>query len=106
MLLHFPQIKLTEEEKETDDNPFITVIEKRYELLADLTAVDFNVKIADFGVSRELEHGRLADTPEGTRLVIAPEALREGFDHRVDVWGVGIIGYMLLTKELIFKSNT
>ena len=105
MLLHFPEIKLSDDDKNFDSNPFTTVLEKRYELLNDLTEVNFEVKIADFGVSRELEHGRLADTPEGTRLVIAPEALREGFDHRVDVWGVGIIAYMLLTKEFIFKSN-
>ena len=105
-MLHFQELELTQAEKKADTSPFSTVLEKRYALLGDLTQVKFEVKIADFGVSRELEHGRLADTPEGTRLVIAPEALRERFDHRVDVWGVGIIAYMLLTKQLIFKTNS
>ena len=36
--------------------------------------------------------------------MIAPEALHPGFDHRVDVWGVGVIFYMLLTSGNLFSS--
>ena len=46
----------------------------------------------------------MADTPCGTVEVIAPEALQPGYDHRVDVWGVGVIFYMLLTFQNLFSS--
>ena len=46
----------------------------------------------------------MADTPCGTIEVIAPEALQPGYDHRVDVWGVGVIFYMLLTFQNLFSS--
>ena len=36
--------------------------------------------------------------------VIAPEALNPGFDQRVDVWGVGVIFYMLLTSSNLFPN--
>ena len=36
--------------------------------------------------------------------VIAPEALNPGFDQRVDVWGVGVIFYMLLTSSNLFSN--
>ncbi len=41
--------------------------------------------------------------------VIAPEAIAgfsdNGYDHRVDVWGVGQVCYMLLNSEWMFKSE-
>ena len=46
----------------------------------------------------------LAQTPCGTIEVIAPEALEPGFDHRVDVWGVGVIFYNLLTSTDLFSG--
>ena len=46
----------------------------------------------------------MADTPCGTIEVIAPEALQPGYDHRVDVWGVGVIFYQLLTSASLFNS--
>ena len=46
----------------------------------------------------------MADTACGTIEVIAPEALKPGYDHRVDVWGVGVIFYMLLTYQNLFNS--
>ena len=66
-------------------------------LCGDLSKEQFSVKIADYGLSCRLYKQSLADTPCGTIEVIAPEALSSGFDHRVDVWGVGVIFYMLLT---------
>ena len=44
----------------------------------------------------------MADTPCGTLEFIAPEVVDSGFDHRVDVWGVGLIFYMLLTLKYAF----
>ena len=36
--------------------------------------------------------------------VIAPDALLGGYDQRVDVWGIGVIFYMLLTLQNVFES--
>ena len=68
--------------------------------------VKFKVKIADYGLSRVLKNQSLADTPCGTIDVIAPDALLKGFDQRVDVWGVGVIFYMLLTFNNMFNDST
>ena len=78
---------------------------KRKEFLTDLTKVDFEVKIADYGLARVLHKGELAGTPCGKAEVMAPEAMEPGFDSRVDVWGVGIICYMLLTSSNVFLNS-
>ena len=51
-----------------------------------------------------MSYPSLADTPCGTIEVIAPDALQTGFDHRVDVWGIGVIYYMLLTFNNLFND--
>ena len=74
-------------------------------LLKDLTKIEFDVKIADYGLSRILKEGELADTACGTPDVIAPEAKTKYFDHRVDVWGVGNICYTLITLRNMFADS-
>ena len=44
-------------------------------------------------------------TPCGTIEVIAPEALGPGSDHRVDVWGVGLICYMARMSDVMFRTK-
>ena len=61
--------------------------------------------IADYGISCRLDRRELAQTVCGTVEVIAPEALSPGFDQRVDVWGVGVIFYMLLTATNLFSTT-
>ena len=51
-----------------------------------------------------LPNKSLAVTPCGTFEVIAPDALQTGFDHRVDVWGVGVIFYMMLTFTNLYDD--
>ena len=36
---------------------------------------------------------------------VKKNTLKTGYDHRVDVWGLGQICYMLLTPELMFKTE-
>ena len=74
--------------------------------MKDLTKIHFDVKIVDYGLSRILQHGSLAETPQGTPDLIAPEVLVGSYDQRVDVWGVGIITYMMLTASHIFHNET
>lgn len=52
----------------------------------------FEIKIADFGYSRELEHGEKSGSWYGSPLMMAPESLfSKGYDHKVDVWACGIL---------------
>ena len=58
----------------------------------DLTKEKFEVKIADFGYSRELNRGEKSGSWYGSPLLMAPESLFSlGYDHKVDVWALGII---------------
>ena len=58
----------------------------------------FEVKIADLGFARRLDHDSLAATRLGTPLVMAPEVLEGNkYDHSADVWSLGCIFYEMLT---------
>lgn len=75
-----------------------------------------NYLLGDFGISRILEEGMMAHTGMGTKSYAAPEQFtsgkKEGYDHRVDIYSLGITMYKLLNKgmlpfedELKSKSN-
>jgi len=62
-----------------------------------LLCVSANViKIADFGLSKDVESGNL-QTSCGTPSYVAPEVLLGGqYDNEVDIWSIGVITYVLL----------
>ena len=75
-------------------------------MLKDLKTLDFQVKIIDYGLSRTIDPGSVAETPCGTRELVAPELIDgSGYDFRVDVWNLGVIMYMLLTCAVPFQSE-
>jgi len=54
------------------------------------------IKIADFGLSKDIESGNL-QTSCGTPSYVAPEVLLGGqYDNEVDIWSIGVITYVLL----------
>ena len=62
------------------------------------------VKIIDFGLSKKLID--LNNTPNlGTDLHRAPEVEEGNYEHRVDVWGLGLIFYCLLNGALMFSND-
>jgi serine/threonine protein kinase len=78
------------------------------------TELDF-VKVLDFGLVRlRPEHAgdqiRLsADRPiGGTPAYTAPEIARgqPSYDHRIDLYAVGCVGYWLLTGKLVFEGES
>lgn len=64
------------------------------------------VKLSDFGLACKYEHDKPPTTKCGSILSVAPEMLvRESYCHKVDVWGIGIILYELLSTDLPFYSE-
>ena len=91
LLIHFPNRNNKEPFKAAD---------------VDLKTEPFEVKIADFGYSRELGHGEKSGSWYGSPLLMAPESLfSQGYDHKVDVWACGIIYFQLITGYFVFQAN-
>ncbi|EPQ27686.1 uncharacterized protein PFL1_04824 [Pseudozyma flocculosa PF-1] len=66
-----------------------------------------NVKLGDFGFTREFEGKRLMDTFCGTTGYAAPEMLagKRYTGQEVDIWSLGIILYALLCGALPFDDD-
>jgi len=61
------------------------------------------IKIGDFGWAVHNPKNLKGDTVVGTRNYIAPEMLSgEEYDHKVDIWSLGIVAYEMLVGELPF----
>ena len=74
-----------------------------------LLSFDGEVKVADFGLAKA--RGRIVQTQagvvKGKLAYMSPEQLRgEEIDHRVDVFGLGIVLYELLTGMRLFLGQT
>jgi carbon catabolite-derepressing protein kinase len=68
---------------------------------------DLNIKIADFGLSREITDGRFLHTSCGSTNYAAPEILR-GSSYagpEIDVWSAGVILYVMLLAYLPFDEQ-
>jgi eukaryotic-like serine/threonine-protein kinase len=78
------------------------------------TELDF-VKVLDFGLVRlrpiQAEEAVTFTADAGVRLTpayAAPEIARgeDSYDHRVDIYAVGCVGYWLLSGKLVFEART
>lgn len=66
---------------------------------------EFNIKIADFGLSKFFEDD-LFGTLCGTPLTMAPEVLKnEPYSEKCDTWSFGVISYYLLFLDYPFFSS-
>jgi len=76
---------------------------------------DWWVKIADFGISKRATEG-LTDlrTLTGTPAFAAPEVLgfvqssdrpNDSYTNAVDIWSLGVITFLILTGETLFKDQ-
>ena len=66
--------------------------------------------LADFGISRIVEKGDLAHTYQGTWQLAAPEQFdgltgRNGYDHRVDIYSLGLTLYYLANNQKFPSCN-
>ncbi len=66
-----------------------------------LIDTDGSVKLADFGVSRELNQSGMARSMVGTPLFMAPEVLEgEAYSSVADVWSLGIVALHVANGEI------
>ena len=67
---------------------------------------DYNdVKVIDLGLAKPLKKGENLDEVVGTPYYIAPEMLRHKYDHKCDIWSVGVIAFMLLGGYAPFDGD-
>ena len=107
VVLHFPCLEPKPEDYRNPIEYASSLNEKLSEILrGNLLQQDFEVKIVDYGLSRMVDEMNLNHTPDvGTRLMKAPE-LKEGhYDYKVDAWGIGIIFYMLVNCDWMFRKE-
>ena len=70
-----------------------------------------DVKLADFGLSRQINAESLAKTYVGTPLYMAPEVMNvrynkgERYTDRADIWSIGCISYELITGTRPYKAD-
>jgi len=66
---------------------------------------DMKLKITDFGYSCFIDNKKGLKLALGTPDYIAPEVLNQNnYNHKCDIWSIGIITYVLLTNETPFKK--
>jgi serine/threonine-protein kinase len=68
-----------------------------------------SAKIGDFGVAKKISENLQAETFAGTPLYMAPEVLRnplgKGYDHRADLYSLGLVAYEMLEEVLPFQRE-
>jgi serine/threonine protein kinase len=63
-------------------------------------------KFIDFGLSAVLYHGETNDKRYGTIAYSSPEVLAgRHHSHSTDVWSLGVVLYVMLSKEYPFLEN-
>lgn len=53
------------------------------------------VKMIDFGMSSMFAEGQFFETRCGSRYYMAPEMVKKRYDHRIDMWAIGVLTYLL-----------
>ena len=67
---------------------------------------DFDVKLTDFGFSIHYEEGVGQRLQLGSSHYMAPEILAgQRYTHKVDIWSVGILAYILKEQDFPFKGD-
>ena len=91
------------------DNPEMNEMsrenKKKFLRKVDLTKINFEVKISDFGLSTILDSNQTNLSICGTPLYSSPQLLlKKGYNAKVDTWALGVIVYELLVGTTPFHS--
>lgn len=64
-----------------------------------------SIKLIDFGTAQRFTRGDKMTTVIGTPYYVAPEVLRGSYDEKCDIWGVGVIMFILLSGTPPFNGK-
>ncbi|KAI0794699.1 kinase-like domain-containing protein [Fomes fomentarius] len=67
------------------------------------------VKVADFGFAKVIDSLSMMQTRCGTPAFVAPEVMdptEQGYDKVVDSWSLGVMVFMLLSRQTPFSDET
>jgi len=64
-----------------------------------------HLKLIDFGFSKRLNASEKLRACVGTLSYIAPEVLRDSYTTQCDVWGLGVISFILLLGYMPFSGS-
>ena len=63
------------------------------------------LKLIDFGLSQTF-HNRKLKTIVGSPYYVAPEVINQDYTEKCDIWSVGVIFYLLITKDFPFSGES
>eukprot|EP00347_Sterkiella_histriomuscorum_P016451 403353126 len=64
-----------------------------------------NIKVIDFGTSRNFEGTKKMNQKFGTAYYIAPEVLKKNYDEKCDIWSCGVILHIMLCGYPPFRGK-
>ena len=74
------------------------------------TSLDATIKLADFGLARQVDIEYMASTQVGTPYYMSPELLSYKYKRynadKADIWSIGCITYELITGSVPFQANS
>lgn len=65
-----------------------------------------NLRLIDFGLSQRVRGGQAIAGLAGSIPYMAPEIKTRMYDHKVDIWSIGVIIYTLLNGTLPFDGRS
>lgn len=74
--------------------------------LFEVNTTDSRLKLIDFGLSKHCNESEAMHQIVGSAYYTAPEVLEGHYDHRCDIWSLGIVAYMLLCGAPPFYGDS
>ena len=73
----------------------------------DLEQHDFEIKIADYGLSKRLPDKEFKIKHRcGTLVFMSPQqALKQKYGYKCDIWGIGVVLYYMLMQKAPFDAE-
>ncbi|CDW81524.1 protein kinase domain containing protein [Stylonychia lemnae] len=65
-----------------------------------------NMKLIDFGLSKDYSEISCMQTPCGSPYYIAPEVFNQNYDEKCDLWSMGVVLYILLSGKVPFPGES
>jgi calcium-dependent protein kinase len=65
-----------------------------------------NIKVVDFGLSKDLSHSNVIQNASGTPFYVAPETLMLKGSIKSDIWSLGVIMYIMLSGKVPFTGQS